>query len=205
MIFKVLLIFITFFSIIIPISADNEEGPPFEVGFWLGAANPLPGSQTAKKLDSTLGLGVFTRFPGPFMFLSEFGMGVSNYQSKTERGLTAIPVYGALAYKLPIELPISIFLRGGAGAAYVIARPSNTAKWDPMALLGVETSFVAGRKVRIGLRMDYQRIFETIANEPPTAAQRYYFSPLDRDYRLSNPNYYQLKDVEFFHFSLMVS
>lgn len=194
---------IVFFSVI-PIFSQTE-GTPFELGFWLGAANPMPGSPTAKKLDSTLGFGLFSRFQGPYNLYTEFGTGVSNYQSKTERGLMAFPVYGALNYKIPVDLPISIFLKGGGGAAYVIARPSNTAKWDPLGVLGLETSFVAGRKIRIGLRMDYHRIFETIANEPPPETKRYYLSPADRDFRLSNPNYYKLKDVEFFHFSLMIS
>lgn len=186
-------------------AVDVEESIPFELGFWLGSASPFPGSETYKVLDSGLGLGLFGRWQWPKVLYTEIGFGYSNYLSKTERGLTTMPVYGSLAYKLPFDWPVSLFIKGGAGAAYVIARPANLAKWDPMALLGFEVSFVAGKKVRIGLRTDYHRIFETILNSPPPATQQYYFSPVDRDYRLYNPNYYKLKDAEFFYFSLMLS
>lgn len=205
--FKKLKLFIISLVFILPIHlySEGENTTPMELGFWLGAANPFPGSETARKLDSGLGLGFFGRVQWPFMLYTEFGTGFSNYLSKTERGLTTIPVYGALGYKLPIDLPVSFFVKAGGGASYVIARPSNTAKWNPLGVLGFEVSFVAGRKVRIGLRTDYHRIFETIANTPPSETRRLYLSPLDQDYRLTNPNYYRLKDVEFFYFSLMVS
>lgn len=200
------LILIFTFLLSFCLAADPEgNSTPLELGFWLGAANPFPGSETSRKLDSSLGLGFFGRVQWPFTLYTEFGAGFANYLSKTERGLTTVPVYGALGYKLPFELPVSFFVKAGGGASYVVARPSNTAKWNPLAVLGFEVSFVAGRKVRIGLRTDYHRILETIGNRPPDETRRLYLSPIDRDYRLSNPNYYRLKDVEFFYFSLMVS
>ncbi len=203
--FTLFLLLFCLFSNLSLQAVDVEESIPFELGFWLGSANPFPGSETNKVLDSGLGLGLFGRWQWPKIFYTELGIGYSNYLSKTEKGLTAIPVYGSLAYKLPFDWPVSLFVKGGMGVAYVIARPANLAKWDPMALLGFEVSFVAGKKVRIGLRTDYHRIFETILTSPPPETQRYYLSPVDRDFRLYNPNYYKLKDAEFFYFSLMLS
>ena len=187
------------------VNADESQGRKPELGFWLGASNPFPGSETSRVLNTSLGFGLFGRIQWPYNLYTEAGISAANYPSLTERSLTTVPVYGALAYKLPFELPVSIFLKAGGGYSYVIARPANTAKWDPMAMLGTEVSFVAGKKVRIGLRVDYLRIFETIGTDIPAEAKRFYLSPLDRDYRLFNPNYYKLHDGEFFHFALMVS
>ena len=185
-------------------SQQIEKAKP-EVGFWIGAANPRPGSQTATVLDTTLGFGVFTRFHWPYVFYTEIGGGMANYLSQTERGLLTIPVYTSLCYKLPFELPVSIFFKAGGGAAYVIARPANAGRWNPMSTLGTEVSFVAGRKIRIGLRIDYNVIYETFWVDKDPATKFPYISPLDRDYRLSQPNQYQLKNGEFFNFALMVS
>ena len=137
------------------LTAQQAERAKPEVGFWIGASNPRPGSETARVLDTTLGFGLFTRFQWPYVFYTEIGGGFSNYLSQTERGLLTIPVYSALCYKLPFELPVSIFIKAGGGAAYVIARPANTGRWDPMSVIGSEVSFVAGRKVRIGLRVAF--------------------------------------------------
>jgi hypothetical protein len=185
-------------------SQQNETAKP-EVGFWLGAANPRPGAETAKILDTTLGFGLWTRFNWPYIFYTELGGGFANYLSQTERALMTIPVYGLLCYKLPFELPVSIFFKGGGGAAYVIARPANTGRWNPMSWVGTEVSFVAGRKIRIGLRIDYHTIYETFGVERDPATQFPYTSPYDRDYRLSQPNQYKLINGEFFNFALMVS
>ncbi|MCB1143010.1 MAG: hypothetical protein KDK54_12260 [Leptospiraceae bacterium] len=199
-----LLIFFLSFIPLVQVHADSDE-KPIELGFYLGATNPFPGSDTARVLNSSLGIGMFGRVQWPFTLYTEVGGGFSSYLSGTERRLTTVPVYGALGYKLPYELPVSIFLKAGGGAAYVVARPANTARWDPLAVLGTEFSFVAGKKVRIGLRMDYHRIFETIGTDIPTEAKRFYLSPYDRDYRLPNPNNYKLRDGEFFYFSLMLT
>ncbi len=185
-------------------SQQNERAKP-EVGFWLGAANPRPGAETSKILDTTLGFGLWTRFNWPYIFYTELGGGFANYLSQTERALMTIPVYGLLCYKLPFELPVSIFFKGGGGAAYVIGRPSNTGRWNPMSWVGTEVSFVAGRKIRIGLRVDYHTIYETFGVERDPATQLPYTSPYDRDYRLSQPNQYKLINGEFFNFALMVS
>ena len=197
----IILLFLFHYSIY---GQQTESAKP-EIGFWLGAANPRPGADTSKALDTTLGFGLFTRFNWPYIFYTELGGGFANYLSQTERSMMTLPIYGLLAYKLPLELPVSIFLKGGGGAAYVIARPANIARWNPMSWIGTEVSFVAGRKVRIGLRIDYHTIYETYGVERNPATQYPFLSPYDRDYRLSQPNQYELKNAEFINFALMVT
>lgn len=179
---------------------DNRKS---EVGVWLGASNPWPGTETQKYLDTTLGGGFFFRIPWPWIFYLEMGAFYANYLSATERALTTIPVYVALGYKIPIDLPISFIIRAGGGEAFVVARPSNTSRWDPMMLVGLETSFVAGKKIRIGIRIDYNKIYESQLDAPEES--KYYYASPYSDSRLSNPNYYRVVDTEFFQFGLMVS
>lgn len=186
---------------------DKQEGyqdnRKTEVGVWVGASNPLPGTETQKYLDTTLGGGFFFRIPWPWIFYLEMGAFYANYLSATERALTTIPVYFALGYKIPLDLPISFILRAGGGEAFVVARPSNTSRWDPMMIVGLETSFVAGKKIRIGIRIDYNKIYES-RMDAPRETKYPYTSPYE-DSRLSNPNYYRVVDTEFFQFGLMVS
>ncbi|TGK24455.1 hypothetical protein EHQ05_16175 [Leptospira yasudae] len=179
---------------------DNRKA---EIGVWLGASNPWPGTETQKYLDTTLGGGFFFRIPWPWIFYLEMGAFYANYLSATERALTTIPVYIALGYKIPIDLPISFILRAGGGEAFVVARPSNTSRWDPMMLVGLETSFVAGKKIRIGIRIDYNKIYESQLDAPEES--KYYYASPYADSRLNNPNYYRVVDTEFFQFGLMVS
>ncbi|AXR69351.1 hypothetical protein [Leptospira mayottensis] len=179
---------------------DNRKA---EVGVWLGASNPWPGTETQAYLDTTLGGGFFFRIPWPWIFYLEMGAFYANYLSATERGLTTIPAYLALGYKLPIDLPISFILRAGGGEAFVVARPSNTSRWDPMIIMGLEASFVAGKKIRIGIRIDYNKIYESRLDAP--AETKYFYTSPYNDPRLSNPNYYRVVDTEFFQFGLMVS
>ncbi|EMO70059.1 hypothetical protein [Leptospira santarosai] len=190
-----------------PEEEEKQEGyfenRKAEVGVWLGASNPWPGTETQSYLDTTLGGGFFFRIPWPWIFYIEMGAFYANYLSATERGLTTIPVYLALGYKLPIDLPISFILRAGGGEAFVVARPSNTSRWDPMMMMGLEASFVAGKKIRIGIRIDYNKIYESRLDAP--AETKYYYSSPYNDPRLSNPNYYRVVDTEFFQFGLMVS
>jgi len=200
---KILLILSILFCLL-PSSVFSEELSPLELGFFLGASNPVPGSDAARVLDSSLGMGVFGRMQWPWILYTELGANYTTYLSTTERRLTTVPVYGALAYKLPLDLPISIFLKAGGGYSYTVARPANTAKWDPMSVLGTEFSFVAGKKVRIGIRLDYQRIYETIGTEKPIDYQ-IYTSPYVQDFRLADPYYYKLKNADFFHFNLMLT
>jgi hypothetical protein len=182
---------------------DEDDKRKPEIGVWIGATNPFPGTPTQQLLDTSLGAGAFARLPWPYFLYTEFGTSYSVYLATTERSLTTIPVYGALAYQLPLDLPVKFFVKAGGGQAYVVARPANTARWDPMIYGGLEASFIAGRKVRIGIRLDYNKIMETnikVPNEYSLPLQ----SPYD-DPRLSNPAQYQLRNADFFLFGLMVS
>ncbi|EPG67356.1 hypothetical protein EHQ27_01885 [Leptospira wolffii] len=188
---------------------EEEELPSFydnrkpEIGFWIGASNPMPGSDAQKYLDTTLGGGLFYRIPWPWIFYLEFGGSYSNYLSRSERALTTIPVYGALCYKLPLEIPITFIVKAGGGETYVVARPANTARWDKSLFAGLEASFIAGKKIRIGIRLDYNKIYESDLEAP--AETKYPYLGPSVDPRLSNPYYYNKVDTEFFHFGLMVS
>ncbi|EOQ89879.1 hypothetical protein LEP1GSC202_1657 [Leptospira yanagawae serovar Saopaulo str. Sao Paulo = ATCC 700523] len=174
----------------------------YEIGGWVGAANPMPGTPSARILETTLGGGFYARMPWPWIFYTELGGSYAVFLSRSERALTAMPLYAALAYKLPLELPIQFFVKGGGGSSYVVARPADTARWNPTAFGGLEASFIAGRRIRIGVRLDYYKIFETQMDVP----NQYRFplaSPYD-DPRLQNPANYTLQNVDFFYFGLTV-
>lgn len=181
---------------------EDYQKRRYELGGWVGAANPMPGTPTVNVLDTALGGGIYARAPWPWIFYTEFGSSYAVYLSRSERALTAIPVYAALAYKIPMELPIQFYIKGGGGSSYVVARPSDDARWNPTAYAGLEASFVAGRRIRIGIRFDYIKIYETQLDVP----SQYRFplaSPYD-DPRLLNPANYQLQNVDFFYFGLTV-
>jgi|JI8StandDraft_1071087.scaffolds.fasta_scaffold00540_13 hypothetical protein len=197
-----------FFCIIFQTSAlfsqtlEDYNKRRYELGGWVGAGNPFPGSKTIELLDTTLGGGAYFRMPFPYIFYTEVGTSYAVFLSKSERGLTTIPLYAALAYRIPVELPIQFFLKAGGGQAYVVARPSDTARWDPLIYAGLEASFIAGKRIRIGVRFDYNQIRETNLDLPGS-----YRLPLASPYddpRLLNPNYYRLENAEFFYFGLMV-
>ncbi len=174
----------------------------YELGGWVGAGNPFPGTKTIELLDTTLGGGAYFRMPFPYIFSTEIGTSYAVFLSKSERGLTTIPLYAALAYRIPVELPIQFFVKAGGGQAYVVARPADTARWNPLIYAGLEASFIAGKRIRIGVRLDYNQIRETNLDLPGS-----YNIPLASPYedpRLLNPNYYRLENADFFYFGLMV-
>jgi hypothetical protein len=94
-------------------------------------------------------------------------------------------------------------VKAGFGETYVVARPANTSRWDDTLYAGFEASFVAGKKIRIGIRLDYNKIYESDLNAP--AETKYPYVGPTVDPRLNNPYYYNKVDTEFFHFGLMVS
>jgi hypothetical protein len=183
-------------------SVEEYNRRRYEVGGWVGAGNPFPGSKTIQLLDTTLGGGAYVRLPFPSIFYTEIGTSYAVFLAKSERGLTTIPLYAALAYRIPVELPIQFFLKAGGGQAYVVARPADTARWDPLIYAGFEASFIAGKRIRIGIRLDYNQIRETNL-DIPNSYRVPLASPYD-DPRLLNPNFYRLENAEFFYFGLMV-
>ncbi len=172
-----------------------------ELGFWIGASNPVPGTALDQVLDSNLGGGLFYRFSWPWVFYTEFGTSYSNYFSRTTESATVIPMYMALSY--PIQLPIrmQVFLKAGGGTTYVLVRPSNLHGWEPLGFLGTEFSILAGKRFRIGLRLDYNLVYESHLRDPQS--QVYALGTTDPRYQRTA--YYKKRNGHFFHFGLMTS
>ena len=91
-----------------------------QLGVWFGPVTPVPGSKLAEVLTTSLGGGMFLRANIPSNTLRfEIGGSYSYYTSRTVARLHSIPVYGALVYTLPINLPLSFHVKGGAGGNFM--------------------------------------------------------------------------------------
>lgn len=138
-----------------------------QIGIWFGPVTPFPGTALSDKLNTNLGGGMFFRFNIPNNRLrSEIGISYSYYNSDNTTGLEAVPIYGALAYRLPLNLPIAMQVKGGAGSTYVFNDPERHYNWLPTAIVGYELSFPAGKWVNIGLRADYYFLYEQFIKPP---------------------------------------
>lgn len=159
-----------------------------QIGIWFGPVTPVPGSKLSEVLTTSLGGGMFLRANIPSNTLRfEIGGSYSYYTSRTVARLHSIPVYGALVYTLPINLPLSFHIKGGAGGNFLRNYPEGAKNWLPMGYAGFETSFPAGRLVNIGVRADYYFVYEQHLKPPA-----------------NNPNY-QVYNGHFFNFGLMVN
>lgn len=188
----------------IPLHAQEEgTGLKPEFGFWIGASNPMPMTPVDEVLDANIGGGLFYRIQWPWVFHLETGLSYANFRSRTTQSLTIMPVYGALDYQLPLAFQLNIFLKLGGGTAWLEVRPANKSGWDPMLFAGAEFSIQAGRKVRIGLRLDYNMIYEKHLEPPQEAELLRYFGTTDPRYQ-TNTNI-RIHNGAFFHFGLMVS
>ncbi|MCL1864918.1 MAG: porin family protein [Spirochaetes bacterium] len=130
-----------------------------QIGAWYGPVSPV--MNTARNLDSTLGGGIFFRYNLPYAPL-KIGLD-SSYQSYDSKGVNEvrlIPVYANLLYLLPIDIPLKIHIKGGAGLCNIHMEPDKVKQWDTMFMFGSEVSFPAGRRVNIALRIDYLNIYE---------------------------------------------
>ena len=174
-----------------PISAQVEaEGWKFkpQIGVWFGPVTPVPGSKLSEVLVTSLGGGMFLRGNLPTNTLrTEIGASYSYYTSRTVARLHSIPVYGALVYTLPINLPLQFHIKGGAGGNFLRNYPEGARNWLPFGYAGFETSFPAGKFVNIGVRADYYFVYEKYLSPPA-----------------NNPNY-QIYNGHFFNFGLMVN
>ena len=182
-----------------------------ELGFWLGGSNPVPGTELDGILDSNVGLGGFYRISWPWVFHLESGFSYSYYSSRTTARATIIPVYGAVDYLLPIPWKLQTFLKLGGGSAFVSIRPDNKQGWEPLTYAGIEFSLLASRHFRIGLRLDYNLIYEQNSDKP---TQNDYITlwqlskkrlPTSMDPRYNSYERFRLKNGEFFHFGIMMS
>lgn len=185
--------------------AESDEGRDLkhELGFWLGASNPMPYSHLDETLDSNIGGGGFYRMQWPWILHTEFGFSYSNYPSRSTQSLITVPVYAALEYQLPLTFQLNVFLKAGGGASYLVVRPYNRWGWDPLLFAGAEFSIRAGRKVRIGLRLDYNMVYEKHLKPPPEAELLKWFGTTDPRYQSIND--FRVRNGSFFHFGLMVS
>lgn len=140
-----------------------------QIGAWFGPVTPL--AETDKLVDVNLSGGIFFRYnlPSTNFILKYFKLGIdTSYQKYTSRGITEIhmvPLYGSIIGLLPIEMPIKIQLKFGAGAGYFYIRPDRIEQWDPVIATGLEVSFPAGRLINIGLRVDYLYIDQSYIRE----------------------------------------
>jgi hypothetical protein len=142
--------------------ARSRRSDPFEkpqVGLWFGTVTPV--YTTDDDLDTYLGGGLFLRTNS---FIRGIKIGLDgSYQMFRSEGineLTMIPVYGNFIYRLPIQMPLAFQLKAGGGSARLYYRPDEVTVWEPLFMLGFETSFPAGRLFNIGLRIDYLYIYE---------------------------------------------
>lgn len=159
-----------------------------QIGVWFGPVTPVPGSKLSEVLTTSLGGGMFLRGNLPSNTLrTEIGASYSYYTSRTVARLHSIPVYGALVYTLPINLPLQFHIKGGAGGNFLRNYPEGARNWLPFGYAGFETSFPAGRLVNIGVRADYYFVYEKHLSPPA-----------------NNPSY-QIYNGHFFNFGLMVN
>jgi len=185
------------------VSLRAQEARKQELGVWIGASNPAPNSALSGMLDSTIGGGMFYRIQWPWILHTELGFSYAVYQSRTTQTLSVMPAYAAIAYQLPLPFRIQIFLKAGGGGAYLTVRPTNQSGWDPLYFLGTEFSILAGRRLRLGLRLDYNIISEQYSKPPIEAQYPYLFSSSDPRYQ--NTNYFKMTNGSFFHFGIMIS
>lgn len=159
-----------------------------QLGLWFGPVTPVPNTRIADVLTTSLGGGLFFRGNLPTNTLrTEIGFSYSYYTSRTVARLHSIPVYGALVYTLPINLPLSFYVKVGGGGNFLRNYPEGSKNWLPAGYLGFETSFPAGRLINIGVRADYFFVYEQYLSPPP-----------------NNPNY-EIHNAHFLNFGLMVN
>lgn len=139
-----------------------------QIGLWFGPVTPFPGSALAQVLNTNLGGGIFFRMNIPSdTWRFEMGSSYSYYDSSYQAALVTVPVYGAVNYLIPLELPLTFYAKFGSGGMYVYNKPNKRENWHPLFLLGFESSFPAGKWVNIGIRIDYFFVYEKYLSPPP--------------------------------------
>ena len=190
---KTIILFCSILLASVPIEGEEfvlDEGFQFRplLGIWFGPVTPAPGSELSNQLTTNLGGGIFFRINLPFNWLhTEIGTSFSNYSSAGTQSLDSIPIYGAMSYKLPFNMPIALQAKAGAGANYFSNEPEGKSNTLPMLYAGFELSFPAGKWVNIGIRVDY---FYAIENFVPTP---------------SNVTNFKRVNGHFLNFGLMVN
>ena len=176
-----------------------------DIGFFFGSSNPFPNTAIEKLLEPTLDFGLFARFP-LYKLYGEVAIKSNTYLSESEAAAMIIPIFFNFAYELPINIPLDLFVKAGGGTSYVVTRPSNLARWNPMGFLGFETSFVTANTVRIGLRIDYNIISETHLKNKNLLSDYLFLQASTvepRFYQIWKKN--RLYNPQFFDFNLAIS
>ena len=185
------------------LAQEESSGLKSEFGFWLGASNPVPASQTDQILDTTIGAGLFYRLQWPWFFQTELGGSYSNYTSRSSQSLVVAPLYAALVYRLPLPYQLQTFLKVGGGSAWLEVYPVKRWGWDPLFFAGLEFSILVGRKVRIGARFDYNLIYEKHLKPPPEVELLRYLGAQDPRFKIADD--FRIRNGAFYHFGLMLS
>lgn len=137
------------------------------IGLWFGPITPIPGTELAGTLNTSLGFGGYFRINIPSdTFQMETGAYYSQLTSFLTNRLIMVPVYGALVFKLPIQFALSFYFKGGAGSGYFENKPEVHGGWLPIFYAGFETTFPAGRWANVGARLDYYFIYESWMKVP---------------------------------------
>lgn len=193
-------------------SQDGSRSLRHELGFWVGPSTPAPGTLLDPVLDSTIGGGAFYRLNRPWIFSTELGTFHASYASRTTQKVTLTPVYMALVYQLPIPAKFQFLVKAGGGYSQVETRPLNRIGWEPMYMAGGEFAIMASRHFRIGIRLDYNYIYESWMEAPKEQQYLLYYNLLNRPPEQPiDLRYYQLENGlkkengEFLHFGIMMS
>ncbi len=192
------------------LALEEGEGRQHEMGFWIGATTPLPGSEVSNVVDSSVGGGLFYRIDFPFIFYTELGGSYSIYSSRTSQKLAMAPVYGALVYKIPYSFKINTYIKLGGGSSYLEIRPDNRSGWEPAYYGGLEFSLLAGKSLRVGMRFDYFYIKESQINTVVNDNALYYMASQYDPGQSFDPRWldsynYKMVDGRFVHIGLMIS
>lgn len=175
--FYILFFFIIFgiiFGSFSSIKAQEAPGLRPQMGVWFGPVSPFPYTEISNVLTTYLGGGLFFRMAWPNSILrTELGTSWSYYNSKTTSSLHLVPFYAAEVYRIPINFALKFFIKAGGGGVYVKANPEGNSRIDPLGFIGFEGSFPAGRRVNIGLRLDYLMVIESHLEPPKQAPTNY--------------------------------
>lgn len=160
-----------------PLSAQYEEQvykPNLTLGFWFGPVAPIPGTKLADELGTYLGGGGFARIDLPITgFKVESGISANDYRSDAISKLFTAPLYVAFVYKVPLQVQLELLFKLGGGAVYLSNYPEEHENIIPLGFVGVELSFAAGRRARVGIRMDYNLLYEQHLSIPPGAPSNF--------------------------------
>jgi len=187
--------------------------PPQELGFWIGGANPQPGTKADELLDANVGVGLFYRVKWPWILMTETGIAYTNYYSRGVEQVLIIPAYAALVYELPFPGKLQSYIKLGGGGSKLDVKPYNKTGWDPMVYGGAEFSLQAGKHLRLGMRLDYNYLYESNKKTPFENTYIQYLewqrlttpNTLPLDPRFQKQQQFELVDGRFFHFGIMVS